>query len=228
MMFKKTSVMQSMLIIFVSCLLLFDESTVSDSYYGVDGQKLKSSCHDKELKFESEWLRQLPGYIDEFEYRIGYGSRGSTSAPWKEIILSGKLHYTATDAYCEKVSGGNCSLEARLAADRQCNTSEAPKLEDCIGLLEQSYNDRDYRSLSLIASGKGNFRRPADYRGEYYEVHAELVLADGCKLSWKDKISYHRCDDLDEYGVPEYGQCCDEFGPEDDKCWPENYPENDS
>ena len=205
------------------CLLLIGERAVSASYYGVDGQKLKSSCHDKALKFESEWL--LSGYVNEFDYLVGYGSRGSTSAPWKEVILSGKLHYTATDAYCEKVSGGNCSLEARVAADRQCNTGKAPKLEDCIGRLEQSYHDRDYRSLSLTVSGKGSFHYP-DHYDDYYEVRAELVLADGCRLSWKDKIGYYRCDDLDEDGVPEYGQCCDEFGPDDNKCWPENSPEN--
>ena len=57
---------------FAICLLSIGERTVSASYYGIDGQKLKSSCHDKELDFESEWL--LDGHDNEFEYQLSYGS----------------------------------------------------------------------------------------------------------------------------------------------------------
>ena len=200
----------------VGCLVilcfLIGETTISNSYYG-EG-RIKSSCHDKELLFDSEWLSG--GHGNDFEYYVYYGNR---STSWKDLILNGKLHYSATDAYCAKVNGGDCSsVEARLAADRICNERETVNLEDCVGRLEQSYHDRDYRSLSLTVAGKGPFHNPNAYN-DYYTVQAELVLADGCKLNWKDTIGFYWCDDLDEDGHPEFELCCDEFGPEDEMCF---------
>lgn len=208
--------MRAILIGSMVCLLLIGEKSVSDSYYGGDSQ-IKSSCHTTELLFESEWL--LDSYDNEFEYYLNYGKQ--FSAGWQETILSGKLYYTATKAYCAKVNGGACSsTEAQLAADRLCNNGEASDLQDCVGHLKQSYHDRDYRSLSLTVSGEGAFHNPNNvYGGDRYIVQAELVLADGCKLSWKDEIGFYRCDDLDEDGHPEFSLCCDDFGPEDGMCW---------
>lgn len=173
--------MRVVLISFALCMLLIGERTVSDSYYGHYRQKIKSSCHDKELGFESEWL--LDGHDNKFEYQVRYGSSRSSSLLWKEEILSGKLHYTATDAYCAKVNGGDCSsTEAQLAADRLCNSGKAKKLQDCIGRMGQSYHDRDYRSLSLTVSGEGSFHRPEGYNVNNAAVFSQQVSVVGAEL----------------------------------------------